>query len=91
LGTFQVFILQPNPITLKESQCKEKQLIFKSGCLKILVPAGQNMEKQEGNTLRDVTDLYYVDFQLIKSIKSFVVFQICAKFDFTPSKFNVSL
>ncbi len=48
-------------------------------------------EKQEGNTLRDVTYLYFIDFQLIKSIKNFVVFQICAKFDFDPSKFNVSL
>jgi hypothetical protein len=54
-------------------------------------PGATQDAQQEGNTLRDVTDLYYVDFQLIKSIKSFVVFQICAKFDFTPSKFNVSL
>ncbi len=48
-------------------------------------------DKQDCNTLRNVTDSYLIDFQLIKPIKSFVGFQICVKLDFNPIKTNVPL
>ncbi len=48
-------------------------------------------EKQEGNTLRDVTNSYLTVFQVIKVflITSFSIF--CSKFNFHLSKINVSL
>jgi len=52
---------------------------------------GKLREKQEGNTLRDVTFLYCFDFQLFKTYFLFDVFDFYSKFDFKPNKIKVSL
>ena len=47
--------------------------------------------KQEGNTLRDVTNSYFTDLQVIKIILIAAVLVFCSKFGFRPRKNDISL
>ena len=42
--------------------------------------------KQEGNTLRDVTNSYFTDFQVIKIILIADILAFCSKFGSAPVK-----